>query len=108
MLSSHMDGASYRRLSDHEAVEEAKSYGDRGTLRTQNEALYKRVLTMGKIDEVFRGDGIIRWNRVNVTAESKKYLNKEQFKRGRKGAYKAARRLGILDELFPVDKSVKG
>lgn len=42
-----------------------------------------------------------KWTKERVFEESKKYTKRTEFARGNSGAYAAAKRYGLLDELFP-------
>lgn len=91
--------------------EEAKKYENRSKFHDNNKGAYNAALRNGWLDDYswFKPKPPQRptgyWDVFeNIKDESKKYKSRHAFHLGNYGAYKAARRNGWLDILFPLQK----
>lgn len=98
-------GGAVKKWTKPKVFEAARSCNTRNEFKRKFSGAYQQACKKGWykemdwFEEVRKPKGY--WTNQLVTEESIKYKTKNEFRKRCKGAYKAARRLGILDQLFP-------
>ena len=84
---------------------EAKKYKTRSEFQTKSNGAYKAAWKLGILDEVCSHmvcglkNRKLKWTKEAIQKEAKKYKTRKEFDVKAGGAYYAARKLGILDEV---------
>lgn len=95
-----------RPWSDEELAEEALKYQSRSEFAKINQSAYQSARARGLLKNICghmvafsKPPGY--WTKKTCAAEAKKYARRKDFSRGNQVAYTFARKLGLLDDLFP-------
>lgn len=92
----------YESLTPEEIVKQASKYNSLLELRRKNSKLYYLVTSHNLEHSAFPKKS--KWTREEIEKEAKKYNTRSEFSMKSNGAYVRANGLGILDELFPINK----
>jgi hypothetical protein len=92
------------------SIELAKNYKNPRQFALENPKLWYFLRQQKLIDVVFPNRQTYKpdhyWTIDTIGQESTKYNSRSEFERGNQWAYEKARRLGILDALFPMRKKM--
>ena len=101
------------KWSKHKCFEEAKKYKSRSEFQRNSRQAYRLSIKNGWIEEMdwmpknnSKPSG--HWNtKENIIEEAKKYTKLKDFQKHSGGAFNAARRLGVIDELTWLEKETR-
>lgn len=93
-------------------MDEARKYTTKDEFRKGNLTAFLAAYRYGYIDEM---DWLVRqkqhkngyWTYENIEKEALKYKTKTEFSRGKNTAYKAAIKLGVIDDFFGLNVYVE-
>lgn len=91
--------------SKENIIKEAKKYATKEEFKRENLTAFLASYKYGYIDDM---EWLVRqkqhkkgfWNYKNIEKEALKYKTKTEFFRGNQTAYRAALKLGIIDDFF--------
>lgn len=95
--------ALFESITNEDIIKKASIFSSILDLKRNNLKLYNLVINNHLENTIFPKK--IKWTSEKIKEEAKKFKTKGEFSKKSNGAYNRAAGLGMLDELFPKEKS---